>query len=151
MGTVAGLAGVAGAVFFGVLPGLTDRRLNRVVGPALPPVSPQAQTLHDTLLVADLHADTLMWERDLLTRSAHGHVDLPRLREGNVALQVFSSVTKTPTRPGYHDNVEDDADGPGWSKLVDVNLKGSWLVSRAAARDICHRRSPGRLLPTGYA
>lgn len=126
-GTVAGLAGVAGAVFFGVLPGLTDRRLNRVVGPALPPVSPQAQTLHDTLLVADLHADTLMWERDLLTRSAHGHVDLPRLREGNVALQVFSSVTKTPTRPGYHDNVEDDADGITLLTLAQLRPPRTWV------------------------
>jgi hypothetical protein len=32
----------------------------------------------------------------LLERSARGHVDIPRLIEGNVALQAFTVVTKTP-------------------------------------------------------
>ena len=44
----------------------------------------------------DLHADALLWGRDLLERGTRGHVDLPRLREGNVALQAFTVVTKTP-------------------------------------------------------
>ncbi len=42
----------------------------------------------------DLHADSLLWNRDLLLRSKTGHVDLPRLVEGNVAIQVFGVVTK---------------------------------------------------------
>ena len=46
--------------------------------------------------VADLHADSLLWGRDLGQWSDRGHVDLPRLIEGNVALQVFSVVTKSP-------------------------------------------------------
>lgn len=33
-----------------------------------------------------------------------------------------------------------------WSKLVDVNLKGSWLVSRAAARDMVARGGGGRII-----
>jgi microsomal dipeptidase-like Zn-dependent dipeptidase len=44
----------------------------------------------------DLHADSLLWGRDLLARGARGHVDLPRLVEGNVAVQGFTVVTKTP-------------------------------------------------------
>src|SRR6266852_469630 len=83
-------------VFFLVVPGVVDSRLNRVRGPALPPPSDRARKLHQTLFIIDLHADTLLWDRDLLTRSTRGHVDVPRLIEGNVALQAFTIVTKTP-------------------------------------------------------
>lgn len=74
-----------------------DRRLNRVVAdPDAPQPTAADIAFHRTLFVADLHADTLKWERDLLERSAVGHVDLPRLVEGNVGLQVFTIVTKSP-------------------------------------------------------
>lgn len=56
--------------------------------------------LHRTLLVADLHADTLMLDRGgpegIQKRHTRGHVDAPRLREGNVALQVLTVATVTP-------------------------------------------------------
>lgn len=74
-----------------------DRRINRVVAdPAAPLPGEADRAFHRSLFVADLHADTLKWERDLLRRSAFGHVDLPRLVEGNVGLQVFTIVTKSP-------------------------------------------------------
>src|SRR5262249_55449572 len=38
----------------------------------------------------------LLWSRDLAKRSWTGHVDLPRLRIGNVALQVMTTVTRFP-------------------------------------------------------
>lgn len=59
-------------------------------------ISPEARSLHDSLLIADWHTDSLMWLRDLLERSEQGQVDIPRLREGNVAVQVFTSVTRVP-------------------------------------------------------
>jgi len=43
-----------------------------------------------------MHADTLLWNRDLNERATVGHVDIPRLIEGGIALQGFSVVTKTP-------------------------------------------------------
>jgi len=52
--------------------------------------------LHKQLFIVDMHADSLLWNRDLLKRSKAGHVDVPRLISGNVALQVFSMVTETP-------------------------------------------------------
>jgi membrane dipeptidase len=58
--------------------------------------SQAARDLHASLWVADLHADSLLWGRNLLERSARGHVDIPRLVQGNVALQIFSLPTKTP-------------------------------------------------------
>lgn len=76
---------------------LVERRLNQISPRATTlAASPEARALHARLRVVDLHADTLLWERELLRRGDRGHVDLPRLRDGHVALQVFSSVTKTP-------------------------------------------------------
>ena len=72
-------------------------------------ISDRAQELHDSLFIADLHSDSLLWKRDLLERSDIGHMDLPRLREGNVALQVFSATTKSPSGQNYESN-EADAD-----------------------------------------
>jgi membrane dipeptidase len=83
-------------VFFFVLPAQLEKRLN--VSLNLPPylASERAVELHKKLLVADLHADTLLWNRDLLDRATRGHVDVPRLIDGNVALQSFTIVSKTP-------------------------------------------------------
>src|SRR5258706_15300971 len=68
----------------------TERRLNGVAdsGPYL--VAPAAADLHERLTVIDLHADSLLWGRDLLERANRGHVDVPRLVEGNGALQAFA-------------------------------------------------------------
>jgi microsomal dipeptidase-like Zn-dependent dipeptidase len=52
----------------------------------------------------------LLWKRNLLTHANRGHIDLPRLREGNVALQLFSSVTKSPHGLNYDRNSADEAD-----------------------------------------
>jgi microsomal dipeptidase-like Zn-dependent dipeptidase len=84
----------------------TERRLNRVgdAGPSF--VSPEAADLHERLTIVDLHADSLLWGRDLLVRADRGHVDLPRLVEGNVALQVFAVPTKVPR----HMNIERNDD-----------------------------------------
>jgi membrane dipeptidase len=53
-----------------------------------------AARLHHDVLVVDLHVDTLLHVADggrrLTVRSSAGHVDLPRLREGGVDVQVFA-------------------------------------------------------------
>ena len=64
-------------------------------------ITPRARALHARLTIADMHADTMLWDRNLLDRADRGQVDLPRLQAGNVALQVFSSVTKTPKGQNY--------------------------------------------------
>ncbi|MGH9641870.1 MAG: dipeptidase [Terriglobales bacterium] len=84
------------AAFLTELPQVVDEHQNQVL--AKPPyhASDKAFALHSQLTVADLHADSLLWGRDLLERDTVGHVDIPRLAEGNVALQVFSLPPKTP-------------------------------------------------------
>lgn len=78
-----------------VAPILVDAMLNRS-GRVGTPVSAAATALHRTLWIADLHADALLWNRNLLEEHRRGHVDVPRLIRGNVTLQVFTAVTKMP-------------------------------------------------------
>ncbi len=92
------------AAAFAIVPGAVDRRMNKVVDAPHVVVSDSAKALHRSLIVADMHADELLWGRDPLVRADHGHVDLPRLDDGNVALQVFSAVTKTPKNQNYDHN-----------------------------------------------
>src|SRR5687768_13437881 len=90
--------------FFFVAPALVERRINGVRRKAPFQASERARELHKTLLVADLHADSLLWDRDLLERGTRGHVDIPRLVEGRVALQAFTVVTKVPYGDNYESN-----------------------------------------------
>jgi len=86
------------------LPGIVERRFNRTLH--APPYQPSvlAQALHRTLTVADLHGDSLLWGRNLLRRSSRGHIDLPRLTEGNVSIQAFTVVTTSPRGLNIYQN-----------------------------------------------
>lgn len=50
--------------------------------------------LHRDAVVVDLHSDTILdvasGARDITGRTASGHIDLPRLRDGGVDVQVFA-------------------------------------------------------------
>ena len=59
-------------------------------------VSVEAREIHRNLLIGDMHADSLLYNNGLLDRSWQGHVDVPRLIEGNVAIQVFTCVSRFP-------------------------------------------------------
>src|SRR4029450_605785 len=128
-----------------ILPGWIERQQNHVDGRQLIPVSDQARALHATLTIVDLHADTLLWKRNLLTRANRGHLDLPRLREGNVALQLLSSVTKSPHGLNYDRNSADEADDitrlsiahaqpvRPWGSLLQRSLFQAGQLDRAVA------------------
>jgi membrane dipeptidase len=83
------------------LPGIVERRFNHVRRTPPYSVSPQADALHRTLTIADLHADSLFWGRNLLRRSTRGHIDVPRLAEGNVSIQAFTVITTS----SYNQNI----------------------------------------------
>ena len=95
---------LAAGFFFFILPPRVDNALNAVRPHDPYIISAEGQALHDTLRVADLHSDLLLWSRDPVRRYDRGHTDLPRLREGGVVLQVFTSVTKTPSNMNYETN-----------------------------------------------
>ncbi|HYY96120.1 MAG TPA: dipeptidase [Pyrinomonadaceae bacterium] len=104
---LAALVVLGALAFFCVVPGVAERLINKTRQSPPYRASERARELHRTLFVADMHADSLLWDRDLLERGGRGHVDVPRLSEGGVALQVFTVVTKVPFRSNYESNSGD--------------------------------------------
>jgi microsomal dipeptidase-like Zn-dependent dipeptidase len=93
-----------------VLPGRIEAGTNTVAEHPPYPVSAANGELHRGLTILDWHTDTLLWERDFLQRSDRGHVDLPRLQEGNVAVTVFTAPTRAPAGQNIDANDADTAD-----------------------------------------
>lgn len=94
-------------IVFGILPGRLEMAANKVL--VSPPylADEAARKLHGKLFVADLHADSLLWNRNLLYRSQRGQVDVPRLVEGGVGLQAFTIVSKSPRGQNIESNSGD--------------------------------------------
>jgi len=86
------------------LPGLVERYFNHVLQTPPYKVSQEAEALHKQLVLADLHADSLFWGRNLLHRSSRGHVDLPRLVEAGVGVQALTVVTTAPRNLNIYQN-----------------------------------------------
>lgn len=133
------------ALTFLVGPYLADRTANRVLEAGPHSVPERARTLHARLEVSDLHADTLLWSRDLVERGRHGHVDIPRLIEANVTLQGFFLVTHAPRGLNIHRN-EGNTDNitllsvfqrwpvATWTSRKARALHQAWRLRDAAAR-----------------
>ncbi len=126
------LLGVVGVLallvlgFFALAPGIIERGLNQLDGQELIPVSEEARTLHATLTIVDLHSDTLLWKRNILQRSGRGHMDLPRLQDGNVALQVLSSVSKSPAGMNFDRNSAEARDDITLLAVAQLQPLGTW-------------------------
>lgn len=88
----------AGSLIFVLVPVDVESRINtnQVLTHDPFEIREDARALHSSLTVADWHADTLLWLRDPLEASDVGQVDIPRLAKGNVAIQVFTAVTRVP-------------------------------------------------------
>jgi membrane dipeptidase len=127
-----------------------ERAQNHVIGTQARS-TPAATQLHRQLFVADMHGDTLLWQRNLLVRADRGHLDVPRLREGGVALQVFSSVSQVPRGINYLSNPPTDS---LWAlAMVQLQPPSTWFSP--LGRTLYHARkleqavadSDGGLLP----
>lgn len=102
-------------------PGIVEKGRNQVIEHSPYPVSVAAQTLHDSLLIGDWHADSLLWNRDLTERGTRGQVDIPRLIEGNVSIQVFTAVTKSPAGLNYDSNSAE-----AWDNITTLAMVQLW-------------------------
>ena len=129
------LIAAAALGFFGFAPGYVEGSMNQIDGKPLIAVSAEAKALHKTLNIVDLHSDTLMWNRDLNDSVSRGHMDLLRLQDGNVALQLFSSVTKTPKNQNYDGN---GADTDNITLLTIAQLQPLKTWSSLAERSLYH-------------
>jgi microsomal dipeptidase-like Zn-dependent dipeptidase len=142
------------AVFFFVVPAEVEKRFNRTLNPPPYAATPRAAELHRSSIVADLHADSLMWDRSVLERSRRGHVDVPRLIEGNVALQAFTVVTKSPRALNIErnddttDNITPLVIAQRWPVATWTSLKERALYQARKLREAASR-SDGRLTLIG--
>src|SRR5262249_1504150 len=144
-------------IFFFFVPGYVDRQMNITINPPPYAASEQAKALHKNLVVADLHADTLMWNRDLLKKGNWGQVDLPRLIAGNLAVQAFTVFTKSPrglnieSNSGDTDNITLLALAQRWPIGSWTNLTERALYQAGRLRE-ASERSNGKLviLRTGH-
>jgi len=96
--------------FFSLGPQWVDRVSNQVQGDPGRTPTDEAIAVHSSLIVGDLHADSALWGKDLLGQNGHGHVDVPKLLEGGAALQMFTTVTKSPRGQNYDRNASDAPD-----------------------------------------
>lgn len=128
------LVAVVGLSLFLVLgPALVEKSMNVVEEHEPYPISEEAAVLHKSLVVGDWHADSALWKRKLHKRSKRGHVDLPRLQEGNVMLQMFTTVTKSPSGQNYERNEASAKDNITTLAMVQLWPKKTWksLTERA--------------------
>jgi membrane dipeptidase len=134
------------------LPGVIERYFNRTLRASPYPVSAQAEALHRKLIVADLHGDSLLWGRNLLRRGSRGHIDLPRLAEGNVAIQAFTVVTTSPRglniykNPDSSDMVRYIAVFEGWPPRTWSSPKQRALYQAARLRSFAARSRGGLVI-----
>jgi len=142
---------VAAIVAFGFGPGYLEKGINIVIEHEPYEISDEARDLHASLIAADLHSDTLLWNRDILDRGDRGHVDVPRLVEGGVAVQVFSTVTKAPKALNYEENTGDSDQVTG-ATIIQLWPMRTWgsLYERARYQaqrlDKAAKRSDGALV-----
>jgi len=113
----------------------SQRNPVKAVGPYQ--VSPEAQNLYKNLdFIADLHCDALLWGRNLNKRGDQGHVDFPRMREANVALEMFTIVSKSPAGQNMQSNSEDAFDNI--TPLTIAKGEGPWnwfsLINRTLSQ-----------------
>ena len=135
---------LAALAFFAFAPGIIERGTNQIDGKPLPAVSERAKALHRALTIVDLHSDTLLWKRNILDRADRGHMDLPRLEDGNVALQILASTTKSPKGQNYDANSGDTDNITSlviaqlqpvrtWNSLLERSLWHATKLHRAVA------------------
>ncbi|MCB2137099.1 MAG: membrane dipeptidase [Rhodobacteraceae bacterium] len=108
-------------------PGIVDEGRNPVTPHDPWPVSPAARAMHERLVIGDMHADSLLWDRDLTLRATRGQVDLPRLIDGNVAVQIFTTVTKSPAGLNYNRNAAVARDDITLLYIAQLRPLRSWL------------------------
>ena len=127
---------VIAVLFFSFAPGIIDRSMNKVINQK---TEADKISWYDSIpFIADLHCDALLWNRNILKRANHGHVDIPRMQEANDAFQVFSIVSKVPRGINYEKN-SDKTDQIALISFVQLQSPSDWFSIKARALHQCER------------
>ena len=144
------ITAVGVCAFLIVGPGMAEKSMNKVLEHPPYKISQAAREKHAELIIMDWHSDSLLWDRNLLKRSDYGHMDIPRLAEGNVAIQMFTAVTKSPKGQNYESNTA-DSDNITTLAVVQMWPPATWtsLYERALYQSRrlheCASKEPERL------
>jgi microsomal dipeptidase-like Zn-dependent dipeptidase len=74
----------------------------------------------------------LLWDRDFFKQHDYGHVDLPRMQQANMALQVFTIVSKVPRGINIERN-DDKTDQIGLLSFGQLRPPKTWFSIKARA------------------
>ena len=135
------------------LPSWLDKQMNPVSDHLPFVVSDKARDLHKTLLIGDWHSDSALWNRNLSKTYDYGHEDIPRMQTGNIALQMFTTVTKSPSGQNYdsnetasRDNITSLAIVQGWPIKTWSSLTERAIFQAEKIRDLSLRDSKNLML-----
>jgi len=120
----------AGVIFFTWVPGYFDKTANVVTTSIR---ASDRMIWYDSIpFVADLHCDMLLWDRDFFEEHDYGHVDLPRMQQANMALQVFTIVSKVPRGINIERN-DDKTDQIALLSFGQLRPPGTWFSIKERA------------------
>ncbi len=124
---------------------IVDRTKNKVLEHSPYEISQKNKLFHDSMIIMDWHSDSLLWDRNLLEKNGYGHMDIPRLIEANIAIQMFTAVTKFPYNHNYKKNAENSDiitlltilqlwPTPTWTNLLERALYQSHKLHQFASK-----------------
>jgi membrane dipeptidase len=122
------------ALFFVIAPGYIDKSKNKVSinGPFA------KNSWYDSIpFIADLHCDALLWGRNLSKQHGFGHVDLPRMQQANMAMQIFTVVSKVPAGINIEKN-DDHSDQIGLLSFAQLQPMSNWFGVKERALRQCN-------------
>ena len=126
---------IAAVIFFGFVANYFDIKMNSVVARV---DSTPAPSYDAVPFVADLHCDMLLWNRNFFGLHKHGHVDLPRMQQANMALQVFTVVSKVPKGINIERN-DDKTDQVALLSFAQLRPPNTWFSLKARALHQCNQ------------
>lgn len=127
---------VAIIIFFGYGSAYFEKSNNTVT---LKTTHVKGNSWYDSIeFIGDLHCDALLWDRDLNERHNYGHVDIPRMQDANMALQVFTVVSKTPRGINIEQN-SDKTDNVAILSLAQLQPWINWFSIKKRALWQCNQ------------
>lgn len=125
---------VAAIGFFFFAPKYIDQSMNKTLHKSITDSVPK---WYDSIpFIADMHCDALLWDRNILKKADHGHVDIPRMLEANEAFQIFSIVSKTPRGINYEKNTA-ETDQVALLSFAQLRNWHDWFSMKSRALHQC--------------
>ncbi|MBL7723990.1 MAG: dipeptidase [Chitinophagaceae bacterium] len=125
---------IGAVIFFVFVPSYIDKSKNKV---SLKLENPVKVDWYDSIpFIADLHCDALLWDRNNLKQHSYGHVDIPRMKQANMAFQVFTIVSKTPKGINIERN-DDKSDQIALLSFAQLRNPADWFSVKTRSLHQC--------------